>query len=96
MLHSKRRNALQRSEEMLHSGEENSRKCFRGEETPKNCFTEEKRGHLMSGSTGSGDLTAGDEGSPLGCSTEEGLSERFKVTKVWQLGEETFTFLLCR
>ena len=90
MLPSKGRNASQMSEEMLHRG---VKKCFR---EVKKCFIEEKKSHLMSGSTGSGDLTAGDEGSSLCCSTEEGPSERFGVNKVWQLGEETFTFLLCR
>lgn len=33
----------------------------------------------MPGSTGSGDLTAGDEGPSFCCSTEDGPSEGFKV-----------------
>ena len=39
----------------------------------------------MSGSTGSGDLTAGDDGSSLCCSTEDGPSERFEVRKVHKI-----------
>ena len=50
----------------------------------------------MSGSTGSGDLTAGDEGPSLCCSTEDGPSERFKYSNVKKLGEDTVTLLLYR
>ena len=43
----------------------------------------------MPGSTGSGDLTAGEEGPSFCCSTEDGPSKRFKsehrkVVKTWE------------
>ena len=48
----------------------------------------------MPGSTGSGDLTAGDEGPSFCCSTEDGLSERFKSEhmKVFQTRRDFYLF----